>query len=427
MVRLLVLVGRLGAREVEEPLPVRQEPRQAMRRARPCRHSRQRRRGATRPPTLSTGRRTARERTRSRRRRSSSLPRPSGASQIVWTGPPPAAGTRFSFRSAKKPMERLSGDQNGHQVASSVPAAAGRRSRPVGRTQMSRLPSAPVAAKASVDPSGESASDALTARDPSAPADRSRARNRRFGRAGAGGAGRPKPSDGEKERRGPGRPREARRAAARRDRRRRSPLCEPPSAIHLSSLLRSAAFCQRSSGSLARQRLHDPLERRRRHRRHRRDRRRLLLHDRRDQRRLARPRKRLLPRRHLVEHAPNAKMSVRASASLPSSCSGAMYWNVPRIVPSCVRFCGLLPITVGSDVTADCTGGAIAFASPKSSSFTPDFVIITLPGFRSRCTIPCRCALSSASAISSRTAASARAAAALREAVARASRPRAAP
>jgi hypothetical protein len=26
-------------------------------------------------------------------------------------------------------------------------------------------------------------------------------------------------------------------------------------------------------------------------------------------------------------------MSLRASASLPSSCSGAMYWNVPRIVP----------------------------------------------------------------------------------------------
>ena len=43
--------------------------------------------------------------------------------------------------------------------------------------------------------------------------------------------------------------------------------------------------------------------------------------------------------------APNAKMSVRASASLPSSCSGAMYWNVPRIVPSCVR-----PCCVGRDV-----------------------------------------------------------------------------
>ena len=96
---------------------------------------------------------------------------------------------------------------------------------------------------------------------------------------------------------------------------------------------------------------------------------------------------------------PNEKMSVRPSASRPSSCSGAMYWNVPRIVPSCVRLFGMLPSAVGSDVTADCTGGAIAFANPKSSSFTPDFVIITLPGFRSRCTIPCRCALSSASVI----------------------------
>ena len=44
--------------------------------------------------------------------------------------------------------------------------------------------------------------------------------------------------------------------------------------------------------------------------------------------------------------------------------------------------------------------GATAFARPKSRSFTPDFVSMTLPGFRSRCTIPCRCALSSASAIS---------------------------
>ena len=29
-------------------------------------------------------------------------------------------------------------------------------------------------------------------------------------------------------------------------------------------------------------------------------------------------------RRHLVEHAPRAKMSLRASGGLPSSCSGAM-------------------------------------------------------------------------------------------------------
>ena len=40
--------------------------------------------------------------------------------------------------------------------------------------------------------------------------------------------------------------------------------------------------------------------------------------------------------------APNAKMSVRASASWPSSCSGAMYWNVPRIVPCAVRFGGVV-------------------------------------------------------------------------------------
>ena len=35
--------------------------------------------------------------------------------------------------------------------------------------------------------------------------------------------------------------------------------------------------------------------------------------------------------------APSANMSVLVSASLPSSCSGAMYWKVPRIVPSAVR------------------------------------------------------------------------------------------
>ena len=31
--------------------------------------------------------------------------------------------------------------------------------------------------------------------------------------------------------------------------------------------------------------------------------------------------------------APSAKMSVRCIGFLPSSCSGAMYWNVPTIVP----------------------------------------------------------------------------------------------
>lgn len=90
--------------------------------------------------------------------------------------------------------------------------------------------------------------------------------------------------------------------------------------------------------------------------------------------------------------APNAKMSLRASASSPSSCSGAMYWNVPRIVPSVVSgFCIVAPSTT--------TSIAALFARPKSSSFAPDLVIITFAGFKSRCTTPARCARCSASAI----------------------------
>ena len=76
--------------------------------------------------------------------------------------------------------------------------------------------------------------------------------------------------------------------------------------------------------------------------------------------------------------APSAKMSVRASASLPSSCSGAMYWNVPgSFLPADVRRAGHR----GTGRQEDCgCAGAIALARPKSSSLTPDFVSITLPG-----------------------------------------------
>jgi hypothetical protein len=34
--------------------------------------------------------------------------------------------------------------------------------------------------------------------------------------------------------------------------------------------------------------------------------------------------------------APRAKMSERASASFPSTCSGDMYWNVPTTMPRAV-------------------------------------------------------------------------------------------
>ena len=44
-----------------------------------------------------------------------------------------------------------------------------------------------------------------------------------------------------------------------------------------------------------------------------------------------------------------------------------------------------VPCAVGAEVRSSIgTGAATIFASPKSMSFTPDFVNITLPGFRSR-------------------------------------------
>ena len=79
---------------------------------------------------------------------------------------------------------------------------------------------------------------------------------------------------------------------------------------------------------------------------------------------------------------PNAKMSVLLSASLPSNCSGAMYWSVPRMAPSAVRFADAC---VGIWDIGDITPlSPVSFANPKSSSFTPDLVIMMLPGFRSR-------------------------------------------
>ena len=49
-----------------------------------------------------------------------------------------------------------------------------------------------------------------------------------------------------------------------------------------------------------------------------------------------------LPRDHSYTIAPKVKMSLRASASRPSTCSGAMYCSVPRIVPCAVI--GVTPV-----------------------------------------------------------------------------------
>jgi hypothetical protein len=162
------------------------------------------------------------------------------------------------------------------------------------------------------------------------------------------------------------------------------PLAEPPSAIHFSSLPRSPALCQRSSGSFASalritrsnaggevgstaeigagssfmiDEISDACDA---------------------------PANALRPVAISYSTQPSAKMSVRPSASRPSSCSGDMYWNVPRMVPSWVRFASWLPMTVGSEVAPDVAVGAMALARPKSSSFTPVFVSMTLPGLRSR-------------------------------------------
>jgi hypothetical protein len=54
---------------------------------------------------------------------------------------------------------------------------------------------------------------------------------------------------------------------------------------------------------------------------------------------------------------------------------------------------------VGAADASPAAGGSIAFARPKSSSFTPERVIMTFPGLRSRCAIPRACAAARPSAI----------------------------
>jgi len=96
---------------------------------------------------------------------------------------------------------------------------------------------------------------------------------------------------------------------------------------------------------------------------------------------------------------PNDQMSARLSSALPRACSGDMYAAVPRIKPACV--------IAGVVIVADCEWlgdiaptGSIAFARPKSSTFTvPSARTLILAGLRSRWIIPCSCAASSARAI----------------------------
>ena len=137
-----------------------------------------------------------------------------------------------------------------------------------------------------------------------------------------------------------------------------------PSAIHLSSSSRSPADCHRASGSLARH---------------------FLMTRSSDdgvmgwrvdiaggsRSRIAAirlawlcPSNERLPVTISYTIAPKAKISARGSASFPSSCSGAMYCRVPRMVPSAV-----IGVRVGRPVVPNGPRpSATSFASPKSRS-----------------------------------------------------------
>ena len=96
---------------------------------------------------------------------------------------------------------------------------------------------------------------------------------------------------------------------------------------------------------------------------------------------------------------PSAKMSLRASASFPSSCSGDMYWTVPISMPISVSGCSAV-VAATSLLSPSRVDGRTILARPKSISLMPCRVSMRLPGLRSRWTIPARWASCKASAIS---------------------------
>ena len=56
------------------------------------------------------------------------------------------------------------------------------------------------------------------------------------------------------------------------------------------------------------------------------------------------------------------------STGLPDACSGDMYAAVPRMIPACVAWIEMVGDIVA--VTLDVPSGSIAFAKPKSKTFT---------------------------------------------------------
>ena len=81
---------------------------------------------------------------------------------------------------------------------------------------------------------------------------------------------------------------------------------------------------------------------------------------------------------------PKDQTSARLSTGLPAACSGLMYAAVPRMMPVPVMCAGL--VIVGEcDTSGRLAAGSIAFASPKSSTFTvPSGRTLMFAGFKSR-------------------------------------------
>src|SRR6266567_5845373 len=80
-------------------------------------------------------------------------PLPKGASHIT-SAEPPLRSIVFNLPPAKKPRDRLSGDQKG-KVAPSVSASGCASGAFMGRTQIVCLPSDPIATKTMAPPSGD--------------------------------------------------------------------------------------------------------------------------------------------------------------------------------------------------------------------------------------------------------------------------------
>jgi hypothetical protein len=83
---------------------------------------------------------------------------------------------------------------------------------------------------------------------------------------------------------------------------------------------------------------------------------------------------------------PNENRSVRASNSLPRTCSGDMYATVPSAVPGLVRCCSSMSTASGvPSILLQELAVGMTFANPKSRIFAwPRFVTNMLAGLMSR-------------------------------------------